>query len=194
MVAQIRPRKSNRLAGRRGHLTNTRLVSKKLQPLGVAVLLASVAASAWAQAYTAINLGPAVGTLAGINNSGQVAEYSLYGSFVYSGGSVPTGLGTLPGATVCYAAGINNSGQVVGICHYPNNNFHAFLHSNASMIDLGNLPGASRTSGRNAQTPILRRGKMAIACPDLSEKMSRCPERIRTPEISTQQAWRPAPR
>ena len=104
-----------------GNSMDTRLVSNVLRAFGFAALLVSVAASAGAQSYTAVNLGTLPGWSssypAGINNSGQVVGESCNTSnychaFLYSGGTM-TDLGTLFGQ-VGSATGINASGQVVG--------------------------------------------------------------------------------
>lgn len=59
---------------------NPGLVSNKLKWLGLTVLLLSITASAWAQTYTAIDLGTlpggSISGAYGINNRGQVVGYS----------------------------------------------------------------------------------------------------------------------
>jgi len=88
-----------------------------------------------------------LGTLGGasslgyaINNSGQVAGYSLTSSgqaqaFLYSNGAM-TGIGTL-GGTNSYAYAINESGQVTGTAGINGDIAHAFIYSNGKMTDLG---------------------------------------------------------
>ncbi|MFL5330023.1 MAG: hypothetical protein ACJ8C4_14050 [Gemmataceae bacterium] len=56
-----------------------------------------------------------------------------------------TDIGTL-GGPECRARAINNFGQVTGDSQYSPGNYHAFIYSNASMTDLGNLPGSGTNS------------------------------------------------
>ena len=124
---------------------DTRLVSNKLRGLGLAALLVSVAASACAQTYTMIDLGP--GQTCCINSSGQVTGTSYLvnaegDAFLYTGGTM-VDLGALGGFS---AYGINKSGQIVGSSGTPNGpspeTRHAILYTGGTMIDLGSLPTA----------------------------------------------------
>ena len=130
-----------------GIVTHRPCRSRILRTIGLlAGLLMSVAASDWAQTYTATNVGldpvnnrllSAAGWVAGPNMGGEVGG----GSLLYSGGNTIS-LGQLPGTVWCAANSINNNGQVAGYCNpgngYPN--LRAFLYSAGNMIDLGSDP------------------------------------------------------
>jgi probable HAF family extracellular repeat protein len=84
-----------------------------------------------------------------INNSGQIAGYSLdaqsnFHAILYSNGKF-TDIGGLGGNTT--AAAINGSGQIVGYSNLPGNGpAHAFRYSNGAMQDLGTLGGTSSSA------------------------------------------------
>jgi len=84
----------------------------------------------------------------GVNDSGQVAGYSLNGSglrnaFLWTSGTGTVDLGTLGGAT-SQANFINASGLIVGNALTGTGQSHAFYDNNgASMVDMGTLGGAN---------------------------------------------------
>ncbi|MEA5112971.1 MAG: VPLPA-CTERM sorting domain-containing protein [Geobacteraceae bacterium] len=92
---------------------------------------------------TVTNLGTLGGTMSlgnAINNSGQVAGYSITSSnethaFLYSNGAM-SDLGTF-GGSQSMAYDINNSGQVVGTFQTSANETHIFLYNNGIMTELG---------------------------------------------------------
>ncbi|RTL26430.1 MAG: DUF3466 family protein [Burkholderiales bacterium] len=122
-------------------------------------LLALNAAQAQTSRLTV--LGPLYGGVssysAGINDSGQVAGYSMgsngYTAAVWPGNGGVVSLGTL-GGTSSFSYAINNAGQVVGASNIADNSgAHAILYgpwtvsSNSPGSDLGTLGG----SGSSAQ-------------------------------------------
>ncbi len=89
-------------------------------------------------AWTTLNF---VGSVYGINNSGQIVGHDLTGAFIYSGG-VKNYIGNFQ------PQAINNSGQVTGWFYpYPGvYTYHALLYSGGTLTDLGS---AGATMGDN---------------------------------------------
>ena len=152
--------------------------------LGLALGLASVNSSAWAQPYTITDLGTLPGGTTSyptaVNNNGHIVGYGDTGvgathAFFYSGGTL-NDLGTLSGGTSSYAYGVNDSDEVVGYADTMVNNsdrVHAFIYSggyNAGvaqgpLTDLGTLPGGynSFAYGVNDNGLVVGSGDSATA-------------------------------
>jgi uncharacterized membrane protein len=87
----------------------------------------------------------------GINNSGQLAGYSIGSTGTPSGllatiwnGSKPTALGVLPNTYGSYAMGINDAGQVAGFTNLGNGNTaRATIWNNLAPTILPPLPGGN---------------------------------------------------
>jgi len=104
----------------------------------------------WNLVYGVINLGTLGGATSeahGINDRGEVVGASIDGNgdpqaFQWHNG-VMTGLGFLPGASNSIAYAINNQGEITGQSHVSATNYHAFLFSSNSLVDIGTLGGPS---------------------------------------------------
>jgi probable HAF family extracellular repeat protein len=92
------------------------------------------------------------GIVTGINDSGQMigsygkepeADYAQRIAFLYSGGKV-INLGTF-GGKVTAAADLNNMGQVAGYSQTTRGEYHAFIYSAGTLMDLGMLPGGTQS-------------------------------------------------
>ena len=128
--------------------------------LSIAIIVCSAAFARGADySITLINVGPAQTTthITGINNSGQIAGYSLEPStlfmhgFVYVNNTYANMISVVDQASV-YIAGINDSGVVTGYFSTPNGDgAHAFLYSQEDgAINLGSLGDQSLGLGINA--------------------------------------------
>lgn len=97
-----------------------------------------------------------------INNLGQIAGYTqdtpggATQAALYSGGVV-TGLGGF-GGSFGFARALNDAGQVIGTASTASGEFHSFLYSGGSLVDLG---ASANAQGINARGDVV--GQLSIA-------------------------------
>ena len=129
--------------------------SRTAQLLGWMAMTALLSSRAWAQKYTAVDLGtlrPGSARVHAVNSAGQAAGGSGYPhgaqthAFFWEKRGGIRDLGTLPGGDYSAAFGINDSGTVVGTSN-TSTSMHAFSWTSAQGLrDLGTLPGADSSS------------------------------------------------
>jgi probable HAF family extracellular repeat protein len=89
---------------------------------------------------TAINQS---GNLIGTYGTASKADYAERTAFLYSGGKV-INLGTL-GGKVTEATDLNDTAQVVGYSQTRTGEYHAYIYSGSTLVDLGVLSGGTQS-------------------------------------------------
>lgn len=130
------------------------MLGSRTGPLWLAIV-ALFSTGAWAQTYTAVDLGtlhPGSARVHDVNAAGQAVGGSGYphGAQTHAFFWEKTGgirdLGTLPGGDYSAAFSINDAGTVVGTSN-TSTSMHAFTWTSAQGLhDLGTLPGANSSS------------------------------------------------
>jgi probable HAF family extracellular repeat protein len=129
--------------------------TRAAQLLGWTAVIAVLSTGAWAQTYTATDLGtlrPGSARVHAVNAAGQAVGGSGYPhgaethAFFWQKRGGIRDLGTLAGGDYSAAFGINDAGTVVGTSNVATS-MHAFIWTSAQGLrDLGTLPGANASA------------------------------------------------